>query len=550
MRIRLLACWFAGSAVASALDLPIMPGPFQPSLESLSGYQCPDWFRDAKFGIWAHWGPQCEPEDGDWYARNMYIQGHRNYQTHTNQYGHPSEFGFKDVCNAWKAEQFDPDRLVALYKKAGTQYFVAMANHHDNFDNWDSRYQPWNSVKIGPGKDLIGLWERAARKAGLRFGVTVHAARAWEWFEASQLSDTSGPKAGVPYDGNLTAADGKGKWWEGLDPQDLYAQRHPTSSDVINRYNPNRTRSPTPNAAYAQKFYNRVIDLIDSYKPDLLYFDDGGLPLGGVDRQIGLSIVAHLYNTSIREHGGRNEAVMNTKRIDDAMRKCWVLDIERGVSGAVDPRPWQTDTCIGVWHYQRSVYEKHGYKTVTQVVHTLMDIVSKNGNLLLNIPVRGNGTIDADEEAFLAGLGDWMAVNSEAVYGTRSWKIFGEGPAAVEQGEAGRHGGVKDTRGKPYTDGDFRFTTKAGALYATALAWPASGVLTVRTLADGAPGLKGGITGVELLGHAGMLPFERSSQGLVVTLPAQRPCAHAFVLKITGLDLSASEPEGLAPISP
>jgi alpha-L-fucosidase len=542
MKFHLLACCFVATFTALAAEWPIAEGPFQPSLESLANYQCPDWFRDAKFGISAHWGPQCEPEDGDWYARNMYIQGHRNYQTHTNRFGHPSEFGFKDVCNVWKADQFDPEKLMALYKKAGAQYFVAMANHHDNFDNWDSKYQPWNSVKIGPKKDLIGLWEKAARKAGLRFGVTVHAARAWEWYEASQLSDTNGPKAGVPYDGNLTAADGKGTWWEGLDPQDLYAQRHPTSSDVINRKNPNRTRGAPPNAAYCQKFYNRVIDLIDSYKADLLYFDDGGLPLGGVDRQIGLSIAAHLYNSSIKEHGGRNDAVMNTKRINDEMRKCWVLDIERGVTGGVDPRPWQTDTCIGAWHYQRSVYEQHQYKTVTQVVHTLMDIVSKNGNLLLSIPVRGNGTIDEDEEAFLAGLADWMAVNREAVYGTRPWKIFGEGPAALEKGEARGEGAVRDTRNKPYTAQDFRFTTKGDALYATAYAWPTNGQLVVRTLAARAPGIRGDVTGVELLGCREKIAFKREASGLVVTLPAKKPCEHAYVLKITGFDLADSEP--------
>ena len=530
------------TAARGGMDLPHKDGPFQPSWESLAAYECPAWFRDAKFGIWAHWGAQCEPEDGDWYARNMYIEGSANYATHLAKFGHPSKFGFKDVCHEWKAERFDPERLIALYKKAGAQYFVAMANHHDNFDNWASKYQPWNAVAIGPKKDLVGMWEKAARAAGLRFGVTVHAARTWEWYEVAQLADRSGPLAGVPYDGNLTKADGKGLWWDGLDPQDLYAQRHKPSSNPIDRKAKDRIPGDPPSAAYCRKFYDRVIDLVDSYKPDLLYFDDGGLPLGGVDRQIGLSLCANLYNVSAKAHGGRNEAVMNTKRMDDTMRKCWILDIERGVNAGIDPLPWQTDTCIGTWHYNRPFYEKHGYKTVEQVVRMLADICSKNGNLLLNIPVRADGTIDEDEEAFLEGMAAWMAVNREAIIGTRPWKIMGEGPSVVEKGETGRHGGQTDVRKQPYTAEDFRFTTKAGALYAIAMAWPADGRLTVRCLAAGAPGIRGDVTSVELLGTPGKLEFRRTADGLVVPLPEQKPCEYAFAFRIAGLDLAGSEP--------
>ena len=190
----------------------------------------PEWFRDAKFGIWAVFGPQCEPEDGDWYARGMYIQGTVQNQFHVARYGPPWEFGFKDVIHEWKAPNFDPDQLLAFYKRCGAQYFMAMANHHDNFDLYNSKYQPWNSVAIGPQKDIIGLWAAAARKHGLRFGVSVHASHAWTWYEPAQGNDTSGPLAGVPYDGNLTKTDGKGKWWEGLDPQDLYAQNHKPGS--------------------------------------------------------------------------------------------------------------------------------------------------------------------------------------------------------------------------------------------------------------------------------------------------------------------------------
>ena len=196
---------------------PIAPGKFAPTWDSLKQYRVPEWFRDAKFGIWAHWGPQCQPERGDWYARNMYSQGQRDYQDHLERYAHPSKLGFKDVIHAWHAEKWDPDKLIALYKRAGAQYFFALANHHDNFDNWDSKYQPWNAVRLGPQKDLIGGWAAAARKHGLRFGVSVHAAHAWSWYEVAQGSDRTGPRAGVPYDGKLTKADGRGRWWDGYD---------------------------------------------------------------------------------------------------------------------------------------------------------------------------------------------------------------------------------------------------------------------------------------------------------------------------------------------
>ena len=189
----------------------IAPGPFQPTWESLKQYKCPEWFRDAKFGIWAHWGVQCVPEQGDWYAWHMYRPGDREFQYHLEHYGHPSKFGLKDLCNAWKAEKWDPEKLMQLYKKAGAQYFVAMGNHHDNFDNWDSKYQPWNTVNVGPKKDLIGIWAKTARKHGLRFGVSIHSARAWDWLEAAHGSDTEGPMKGVPYDGALDQGRRQGK---------------------------------------------------------------------------------------------------------------------------------------------------------------------------------------------------------------------------------------------------------------------------------------------------------------------------------------------------
>ena len=542
LRIPLLFLFITACSAADQLELPIADGPFKPSWQSLQQYQTPEWFKNAKFGIWAHWGPQCQPEDGDWYAQRMYLPGHRNYQNHLNRYGHPSEVGFKDIIPLWKAENFNPDKLLALYKKAGAQYFVAMANHHDNFDNWNSKYQSWNSVALGPKQDLIGKWAEATRKVGLRFGVSIHMARAWDWYEVAQLSDDTGPKAGVPYDGNVTKADGKGKWWDGLDPQELYAQQHKPNSNPRNTKSPDNKPGDRPSLAYAQKYYNRARDVVDSYQPDLVYFDEYVLPMNKYDQRLGLSLLAHIYNGNMARHQGRNEAVVNLKSLNEMQRKCVVMDIERGVSPKVEPLPWQTDTCIGDWHYNRERFERHGYRKTIQVVQMLVDIVSKNGNLLLSVPVRGDGSIDEDEVKILEGVAAWMQINGEAIYDTHAWTICGEGPALQEAVEAGEFGAAKDVRSKPYTAEDFRFTLKGGDLYAIALAWPTSGKVVVKTLATNAKGIVGEVRQVSLLGHAAPLSFTRTEAGLEITLPAKKTGDNAFAFKITGLDLTASRP--------
>ena len=317
-------------------QLPIASGPFQPDWQSLaSQYQAPEWFRDAKFGIWAHWGCQCEPEAGDWYARSMYMQGSKDYQFHLEHYGHPSKVGFKDIIHQWEAARFEPNKLLAFYKQCGAKYFMALANHHDNFDNFNSKYQPWNSVAIGPKKDLIGMWAAAARKNGLRFAVSVHGSRAWSWYEVAQGADTNGPLAGVPYDGKLTKADGKGQWWEGLDPQDLYAQNHKPGQQLEWGWNPAKGSS-VPDAAYCRKFFLRTQQLWDDYRPDMIYFDDNVLPFHGVTDEIGLRLAAHFYNSRLRH--GRTEAVMNAKHLDEQQRKALVYDIERGKATGILPR--------------------------------------------------------------------------------------------------------------------------------------------------------------------------------------------------------------------
>ncbi len=496
---------------------PIAPGKFQPTWASLGQYQTPDWFRDAKFGIWAHWGPQCEPEQGDWYARYMYIPGQHQYQWHIEHFGDPSIFGFKDIIHQWKAEKWDPDRLVALYKRAGAQYFFALANHHDNFDNWDSKYQPWNSVRMGPQKDLIGGWARAARANGLRFGVSVHAARAWSWYEPAQA-----------FDGKLTKADGKGQWWDGLDPQDLYAQNHKPGTSRGWDWDAAKGSS-VPDTAYCEKFYNRTMDLINKYHPDLLYFDDTALPLWPVS-DAGLKLAAHFYNSNMQAHGGKLDAVLFGKILDEYQRKTMVWDIERGVPATSFPYAWQTDTCLGHWHYDRSVYDRDHYKSARTVIQMLVDIVSKNGNLLLNVPVRADGTIDEKEEAVVAGITDWMDVNKECIFGTRPWKIFGEGPASA--GAPITAQGFNEGKGKPFTTADVRFTARGDTLYAIVLGWPTNAV-SIQSLGESAKLLDKPVDHVELLGSSETIQWHQTPDALVIAPPKNQPNDFAIVFKLT-----------------
>ena len=524
------------SVIVNTAAEPVAQGKFQPTWESLSQYQCPEWFRDAKFGIWAHWGPQCQPEAGDWYARHMYAEGHGQYRAHLAKYGHPSEFGFKDVINEWKAEKWEPEKLVALYKRVGAKYFFAMANHHDNLDMWDSKYQPWNSVAVGPKRDIIGEWAKAARAQGLPFGVSVHAAHAWSWYETAQGADKNGDKAGVPYDGKLTKADGQGKWWDGLDPQDLYEQRHQPSpgfereSAIHARWNWGGGVTQ-PDQAYCEKFYNRSMDLINKYQPDLIYFDDTALPLWPVS-DAGLKLAAHFYNTNLKR-AGVGAGVLFGKIPAEDQRSAFVWDIERGVPNRTLPYPWQTDTCIGGWHYNRHDYDRSLYKSAKTVVHMLADIVSKNGNLLLNIPVRGDGSIDEKEVAVLEGIAAWMTVNNESIYGTRPWKIFGEGPASAGTELSAQ--GFNEGKSKPFTAEDVRYTASkdGNTLYAIVCGLPV-GPVALKSLGETAALLDHPVAKVEQLGAAETIVWSLGADALTVTPASAKPVSDsALVFKIT-----------------
>jgi alpha-L-fucosidase len=520
----------ANPLIIDTTQEPVAPGPFKPTWDSLeSQNKTPDWYRDAKFGIWAHWGPQCVAEDGDWYARNMYMQGRPQYNYQVAHFGHPSKVGFKDDIHQWKAENFDPEKLVALYKRAGAQYFFALAVHHDNFDLWDSKYQPWNSVKIGPQKDLIAGWAKAAHDNGLPFGVSVHASHAWSWYEPSQGSDKTGPLAGVPYDGNTKASDGQGKWWDGLDPQDLYAQNHVPGRKLVWDWDATQGSS-VPDKAYMQKFYNRTMDLINKYHPDLIYFDDSVLPLWPIS-DAGLKITAHFYNSNMAMHNGQLQGVLFGKDLSEDQRKAITLDIERGRSDKIEPIPWQTDTCLGNWHYEASIFQRHKYKTAKTVVQSLADIVSKNGNLLLNVPVKSDGTIDSDELGIVQHIGDWMDVNKESIFGTRPWKIFGEGPAAGAVLPKGAKLSFNEKSLKPFTAQDVRFTTKGDILYAIVLGVPTK-PLSIRSLGANA-NLAGRINSISLLGDTDSVHWVQNDDALTIDPPVKKPATdYAIVYKI------------------
>lgn len=526
-----LGTLLTAAAQNPSLDLPaIADGPFTPDWNSLTNYQTPDWFRDAKFGIWAHWGAQCQPEHGDWYARKMYEEGNDIYKSHLKEYGHPSTNGFKEIIHAWKAERFDPDALLKFYKDNGARYFMALANHHDNFDNFDSKHQPWNAVALGPEQDLIGGWAKAARRHGLRFAVSVHASHAWSWYEKAQRADQEGPLAGVPYDGTVTAADGRGLWWDGLDPQDLYAQAHVPGTRMDWVWD-TANGSSVPDAAYMEKFFRRTKQLWDDYQPDQIYFDDTVMPFHGVTDEVGLKLAAHVYNTRVKKDG-RTEAVMNGKMLNEMQRRALVYDIERGKAHDILPQPWQTDTCIGSWHYDRAIYDWRGYKSAASVIRMLADIVSKNGNLMLSVPLRRDGQPDEQELDIVRDIGAWLKVNGEAIYATRPWTIYGEGPS-TRTSEKGHFDGQVDVSKTPFTAQDIRFTqSKNGkSLYAIVLEIPEGDRVAVESLAEGSSHWPGRIRNVRLVG-GGRLTFTRDAAGLQVVLPDELNRKTAFALRI------------------
>ena len=467
---------------------------FKPNKESFKQYKYPEWFRDAKFGIWAHWGPQAVPRQGDWYARKMYEEGSDDYKYHVAHYGHPSKFGYKDIIPLWKAEKWDPEKLMALYKKAGAKYFVSMGTHHDDFFLWNSKIHKWNAVNYGPKKDVVGIWQAAAKKEGLRFGVSEHLAASFTWFQASHRSDTTGPMKGVPYDGANPMY------------QDLYHGKADTSDHGW----------LSTNMEWQREWLFSINELIDNYHPDLLY-SDSQLPFG----EYGESMLAHYYNEDIANNHGNLEAVYTCKEPSDGM---WVQDLERGVQDSISPFPWQTDTSIGDWFYRTG----QKYKTADDVIKLLVDIVSKNGNLLLNVVQTPEGDLEPDVLKIVEGIAGWTSANGDAIYATRPWKIYGEGPSTIKSNQKkGRFGGLSDTRGFQSTD--IRFTTKGNDLYAFCLGTPTADI-RIESLGKNSKIAAQKVASVTILGSTEKIHWKQEGSALVIKKDFKIPATDVSVL--------------------
>ncbi len=476
-----------------------MSHTFEASFSSLKNYRCPEWFRDAKFGIWSHWGPQSVPMCGDWYARNMYVQGSAQNLYHVRHYGHPSKFGYKDICKLWKAENFDPEELMELYHRAGARYFVAQATHHDNFFNYDSRVNRYNSVNIGPKKDICAMWKAAADARHMPFGLTEHLGASFSWWITNKGADSYGSYKGVPYDGN--------------DPEyaDFYHanQEHVIPGDTTGKM----AQWLTGNKKFQQYWLDSVKEMIDRFHPALLY-SDSGLPFEEEGYQPGLEAVSYLYNDSIRQNG-ENRAVYNQKNRSEDIYRVGTLDIEKSQLPGIQPYPWQTDTCIGNWFYDA----KQVYKKPDQIIEMLVDIISKNGTMLLNVLQRPDGSIDDEARYILEELAGWFAVCSEGVYGTRPWRVFGEGDTRVVID------GFREDKTE-WNSSDFRFTQKGNTLYAFLLKAPQSGVAVIKSLTE-----QDKVRSVRLLG-AGDVGFVQGFGVLNVKLPEKLPTQYTNCLAI------------------
>ena len=474
--------------------LPVAAGSYPADWKGLGRvYTVPEWWRDAKFGAWAHWDPQSMPEKGDWYARRMYQESDNAYAFHCKTFGHPSEYGYKDICHNWAIDRWNPDEMMDLFVEMGARYFMAMGVHHDNFDCWDSAYQPWNSVRVGPKRDIVGTWEKIARQHGMRFGIGFHntPGRTWgQFMTVRYTSDKKGPKQGVPYDALQTILEGKGKWWEGMDPVDLYGPVH-------NKKDP--LHSP-----YANQFMWRVDDAITKYHPDVIYFDehagDSQVDLG-VSMGLGFlapPLVANYYNKSLTWNHGKMDVVINLKGVGGRYNsfqnspellpfvdRALVKSTEAIIEPEIMAYPFQTETTIAPWHYQTG----QEYMDARTAIHSLMQNVSRNGTMLLNITQHGRGDVDPKAVRICKDIGAWLKINGEAVYGSRPFEVSGDKTVC--------------------------YTRNLGNVYAALLDWNGSQII-LKALHGGGATL-GKVSKVELLGSDLTMSFVQDDQGLTVT---------------------------------
>ena len=470
-------------------------GPFRPDWESLEKYEAPEWYKDAKFGIFIHWGAYSVPAFGnEWYPRNMYREGSDEYKHHIATYGPQDKFGYKDFLPMFKAEKFDPAAWAELFKKAGAKYVVPVAEHHDGFAMYDSGLSDWTVAKMGPHRDTTGELAKAVRAAGLHFGLSSHRV---------EHNFFLGVGREIPSDVN--------------DPQ--YAAFYGPAHAWISPWGAPLSNDFTyVSTAWADDWLARGAELVEKYHPDIVYFD-WWIGQALIRRNL-TRFAAFYYNSSLKY--GDHVGVINYK--DYAMQEhSGVLDLERGQLGDIRPLYWQTDTSVSnkSWGYIKD----DTFKSPEFVVHQLIDIVSKNGNLLLNIGPRADGTIPDEVQQVLLDVGAWLSINGEAIYGSRPWRTYGEGPTKVAAGS------FHDTDTAKYTPADFRFTTKGDDVYAIGLAWPTSGEVVIHSLAKTVGSEP--VRSVALIGGVAKLHFEQRADGLHVQLPAEPPAKYAYVLRLT-----------------
>ncbi len=522
------------------LDFPMMEGPFAPTWESITATYAglPDWLNEGKFGIWVHFGPQASGESGDWYARNMYREEKNAYANHLKNFGHPSRVGYKDVLTRWNPDKFDPSYYVKLYKEAGARFLLVQGVHHDNYDLWDSSHQPWNSVNIGPKRDLVGEWAEAIRKENLHYGITFHHEYTWWWWQTAFRSDTSGPLKGIPYDAaTTTLEDGVGTPWEGYDPRMLYGidLNEYKGMDAFEWMPENGIF--TRHQAYAKWFATnwalRILDAINKYDPDFIYTDGTTLqPFCGIETGTGYKadamqrVIASYYNQRIKRHG-RVDAFSVVKFRKDAPEKT-VTTVEGHIpEGIKSDQSWIGENAVGDWYYKPDIV----YSSAA-LIRYMLEIVSRGGCYAVNIPFKADGSIDPGCETMLREIGDWMRINSPGIYGSRTWKTFGEGRDGVVKTMPGGQLGQAHADFRFTTD-DFRFTAgQDGAIYAYCMTVPEPGtLLEIRSLGlESDPTLP--LKSVELLGHPGKLSWTQTEHALQITCPEAMDFKTAVCFKI------------------
>jgi alpha-L-fucosidase len=527
------------------LELPIASGPFEPTWASIEkNYPgTPEWLRDAKFGIWVHFGPQAAGESGDWYARKMYVPGTPAYNNHLKKYGPPSESGYKEVLRDWNPVKLDPAKLTEIYKDAGARFLMIQGVHHDNFDLWNSRYQPWNSVNLGPKRDLLGEWTKACRAEGMRFGVTFHHEYTWWWWQTAFGSDKEGAKAGVPYDGHLTLADGKGKWWEGFDPRQLYGiDLREYKGMTASAYSP---WSPPPPGVftnhlpyakwYATQWALRMMDMVNQYQPDFIYTDGTDQqPFSGSGTGTGLkadamqTVIADFYNTTLARRGK-----VDTFSIVKFRKKTngTVTTEEFGLPDHIrTDQAWIGETPVGDWFYAPGFTYDSG-----MMIRYITEAASRDGNAAICISLLPDGSLDDGSRKMLREVGVWMRRNGEGIYGSHAWKIPGEGEMVNGKLKQLPGGGLRKHHAEfKFSPQDFRFTVgKNGALYAFCLNVPAPGAeLKIKSLGTDAKHFGQPVKSVKLLGHERELKWKQEADGLAITCPAEMPFATAVAFRI------------------